>query len=541
MTHEELITLNEKNIRQALEDDGKHTTSTCVLEDISDTFISEVAKKSTESKTALRELFRKSPVWNEKLQALIINGTRTHDPDTNFIYDMASEILLEAVNIKKLEYNDMLMIAAYFSQLYDRNDPDSQKAKLDIIERIAPKAYAPNKKPSRVFKAICQSLGIADETAGSEFQKKYAQFADELSSKKISFKLFVSINPAHFLTMSNPKNDKRGCTLTSCHSLNSTEYTYNAGCSGYACDDVSIIAFTVADPTDAESLNNRKTTRQVFAYKPGNGVLLQSRLYNTYGGTRGAQSLSDVYRDLIQREISALENVPNLWKTGPSCGKYYNCVKVGEGFGGYTDWTYDEFDGKVSIRNDREKDYEPLVVGTYAHCICCGKKIYEGLYCEDCKNNEHCEDCGESCSETYTVYDAQGHERYVCDYCRDEYYTYCDRCGCYYPNTHVIQVSGDDYVCGNCLERYYTYCDICEEYHPNSDVFRVKDKYGDIINACHDCIEEEYIVCQHCGEYVHADCTYTVINPDTNEKTVVCHDCKEKHYSDIEERKEVCA
>ena len=42
--------------------------------------------------------------------------------------------------------------------------------------------------------------------------------------------------------------------------------------------------FTVADPADKETLNNRKTTRQVFAYKPGNGLLLQSRMYNTSGG-----------------------------------------------------------------------------------------------------------------------------------------------------------------------------------------------------------------------------------------------------------------
>lgn len=72
--------------------------------------------------------------------------------------------------------------------------------------------------------------------------------------------------------MSNPKGDHRGTTLTSCHSFNSTEYEYNNGCTGYARDKVSFIAFTVADPADKETLNNRKTTRQVFAYKPGNGA-----------------------------------------------------------------------------------------------------------------------------------------------------------------------------------------------------------------------------------------------------------------------------
>ena len=50
-------------------------------------------------------------------------------------------------------------------------------------------------------------------------------------------------------------------------------------------------------------------------YKPGNGLLLQSRLYNTYGGTSGEQADSNLYRDLIQRELSDLEHAPNLWKT----------------------------------------------------------------------------------------------------------------------------------------------------------------------------------------------------------------------------------
>ena len=288
MTINEIIELNKKNIRKALDDYGMHTGSTEVLDDISDDFINIVAEKSAKAKTALRELFRKSPVWNEELQALIINGTRTHDPDYGYIAELGYEILKPAVTEDKITNGEKCDIVWYFS---NPEDPEQiRNAHLDAIKRIAPKAYAPNKKPSRIFKAICKELGVVDETAGSDFQKYFALFADELSSKKIEFKLFVSINPAHFLTMSNPKWDERGSTLTSCHSLNSTEYTYNCGCSGYACDDVSFIAFTVADPTDAESLNNRKTTRQVFAYKPDNGVLLQSRLYNTSGGTRGAQS-----------------------------------------------------------------------------------------------------------------------------------------------------------------------------------------------------------------------------------------------------------
>ena len=62
-----------------------------------------------------------------------------------------------------------------------------------------------------------------------------------------------------------------------------------------------------ADPDVPETLNNRKTVRQIFAYQPGNGLLLQSRLYNTSGGVRGAHEDSKLYRDLIQRELAELE------------------------------------------------------------------------------------------------------------------------------------------------------------------------------------------------------------------------------------------
>lgn len=326
ITEGQIIEQAEQNIRQALQDYRKHTTQTEALDDVSDTFIRNLARDSSFAKRELRELFSRSPVWDEKLDALVINGTRTHDPDYDRVRSLATEILYPAVEraeTGKDRYYKIYNAIDFFSYPYNGC---LQEAGSQAISELAPKAYEPGKKRSRVFKALCVSLGVADEAAGSEFQKLYAQFADELSARQIGFKLYVSINPAHFLTMSNPKADSRGCTLTSCHSFNSTDYQYNNGCSGYARDHVSFIAFTVDDPDNPELLNNRKTTRQVFAYRPGNGLLLQSRMYNTSGGTHGAQGDSKLYRDLIQREISMLEGVPNLWKTYPYCGGHEGCV-----------------------------------------------------------------------------------------------------------------------------------------------------------------------------------------------------------------------
>ena len=297
---DKLKELMRNNIWTALEDYFRHADSDDVYENISEQFVERLASDSILSKRALRQLFSKSQGWDENLQAIVINGTKTHNPDYILVHNLANSILRPVkwdADCDKLNLIDRAI--CFFSRPNDKADEY-----IDAINQLAPHAYAPRKKRSRIFKAICDSLGVTDLSAGSSFQHLFAQFADELSTKKIDFKLFMSINPAHFLSMSNPKRDSRGSTLTSCHSFNVLDCDYNCGCSGYARDDVTFIVFTASNPDKAETLNNRKTTRQLFMYKPFNGLLLQSRLYNTHGGTCGAQAESKLYRDLVQRELS---------------------------------------------------------------------------------------------------------------------------------------------------------------------------------------------------------------------------------------------
>lgn len=77
MEMQEVISRAERNIRQALRDYGAHTSQTDVLDDVTDEFIYRLAADSSYAKQGLRKLFSKSPVWNEELDALVINGTRT--------------------------------------------------------------------------------------------------------------------------------------------------------------------------------------------------------------------------------------------------------------------------------------------------------------------------------------------------------------------------------------------------------------------------------------------------------------------------------
>lgn len=488
MEMQEIIERAEANIRQALNDYGAHTRQTDVLDDVTDTFIERLAKDSSYAKQDLRELFSKSPVWDAKLDALVINGTRTHNPDYDRVYQLAVQILEKPLRSGNYDFDTVMNAISFFSNP-EANETYRERF-IAAIKQLAPKAYTPTRKLSRVFKSLCVALGVADETAGSEFQRLYAQFADELSAKKIGFKLFVSINPAHFITMSNPKCDRRGATLTSCHSFNSTEYSYNNGCTGYARDEVSFIVFTVNDPMDAETLNNRKTTRQIFAYRPGSGLLMQSRMYNTAGGVYGAAEDSKLYRDLVQREISMLENVPNLWKTYPTVGDRSDLVVVGEGFGGYTDWTYSDFDGRVSVRADCDLEYEnPLEVGTWGLCIVCGEETNDGVYCDGCRRGS---------------------------------YTYCDECEEYWPEDMVSYIDGEN-VCDSCREEYCSECDECGEWHLDR---RMYDAYrdGEEVRICSDCRDELYYCCDRCGDLHHRDDMQMVYRADGCED-YICEDC----------------
>lgn len=547
MTREELIDLQERNIRQALKDYGEHTYDHTILDDISDAFIERLARDSTDSKENLRELFRKSPTWNEDLQAIVVNGNRTHDPDANLIREGIVDLLFYTGKIPGFvgswfRNNDALDIPEFFT-LYDGNgdsheidttllrafyyfpllfekerenkvdlngDPLEDKY-IEAINTLAPGAYAPNKKPSRILKALCKAVGIADETAGSYFQKQFAIIADEMNSKQISFKLYLSINPAHFLTMSNPKDDERGTMLTSCHSLNSDDYTYNSGCVGYARDNTSFIVFTCADPENPETLNNRKTSRQVFAYRPGSGLLLQRRMYTTSGGTYGKAEDTTLYRDLVQREISMLEGGINSWITKDLPGDCSDYIIKGEDFGGYADWEYRDFDCHISFRKDLVRPGEdmlkvsPLMVGAPGLCVKCGEEVDgdTGLRCEDCGDGGLvCDRCGERIrrgDSYYTAINENGDNIYLCSNCYENETIYCDECDSIATTDAVTTVDGVN-LCPICYADRTAECLLTGERHLIRNMAFVCDRHGMlgyIYEDYHD--PRDFFDCPYCG------------------------------------------
>ena len=300
--------------------------------DISDAFIHRLATDATNAKSGLRDMFRQVDGWNEDLQAVILNGTQTHNPDNAKVYRLVSKLLDTA----PIDYSDRLIVAKHFFLRGVEKKPDF----VDALKYFIGKKYRADKKKSKLFNELAKAVGI--DTTSKEYKKLYAQLADELNGRQIDFKLFLSINPAHILTASNPIDDVRGECLVSCHSLNRDDFSYGTGNIGYARDNVTFVAFTVADPTKPELLNNRKNNRQLYHYKPNSGVLLQNRLYTSRGGVYGKNQTADLYRDLVQRTISQAECADNLWITrnyNDGCNDFDIGFDADKNFSGYSDWT----------------------------------------------------------------------------------------------------------------------------------------------------------------------------------------------------------
>ena len=535
------IELTEHQCRQAMEDYSRYVINdhdyyekmdSC----ISDRFYKRLAKDSVIAKSGLRDFFEQSENYDPILDAIVLKADKDKEPNILRIHQLVLEILDSAIKNNTISKSLAAEIAAFCeftnNSLKQANPYGYNENIKRIIENFPDlyrnNRYDENRRRSRVFKSICDRLKVTDNSKGSEFQIKFAELADEMNAKTIPFRLYLSINACHFLTMSNPKGDRRGNMLTSCHSFNSTEYDYNNGCIGYARDSVTMIAFTVDDNNfSEEALNNRKTSRQLYMYMPHNFTLLQSRLYNTHGGTSGEQETTKLYRHMIEREISKLEGLPNLWAlkkaTSQDSRKYYF---TNGNFGGYPDWEYTEFDPRLAIHKNADRTkLKKMQIGAAGLCINCGCENSDGLYCNSCNDEEsefYCDCCGEyRTGQRFFAYE-NGSEITICEECKDEYYHACDDCGRLVHWDMICDTVYDTQICDGCALTHYTECRECGDVVKNEDAVTVYDKDGNEIRICRQCLKDFYQKCDSCGKYYKPDMLHKVF--DTEEKHV-CDTC----------------
>lgn len=402
------------------------------------------------------------------------------------------------------------------------------------------KKYLPQMNPTigtkttRMVNKICEYLGF---TKLPDYNREFAKYADALSPIKIKRHTILSVNPLDYLTMSF------GNSWASCHTIDKTnkrhmpnDYSgcYSSGTVSYMLDSTSMVLYTVdASYQGDEYWNEPKITRQMFHY--GEDKLVQSRLYPQTNDANGEAYTP--YRNLVQEIIATVFNFPNLWTI--KRGTELMCDLVDSYGTHYRD--YYNFDSCVMSRRKGIENENHIAVGATPICVECGYGHSNSecincchdnskYVCEDCgrviededdaiyiDGNYYCRDCCSycDCCNEYHLGDShyiRSESQYVCNYCLDEYYRYCEECEEYEDKNDCTYVeSVDGYVCNNCLEEFFSLCDDCGQYYRDA---LTKTENGNYV--CDDCLEENYFYCEECCEYCHIDkkvegkniCTY---------------------------------
>ena len=116
----------------------------------------------------------------------------------------------------------------------------------------------------------------------------------------------------------------------------------------------------------------------------------------------------------------------------------------------------------------------------------------------------YCFECGRELRDHETMYNI-GNEDYICEDCRNDYYTYCEDCEELVHVDDIISVDNNRYVCEECSGNYCT-CDHCErlysEHHIAINTIA--------ITLCDYCYSDYYFTCAECGDIVHLDYGETV-------------------------------
>lgn len=394
---------------------------------------------------------------------------------------------------------------------------------VNFINKYVPWAKATiGTKTTRMVNKICDYLGY---TKLPDYNREFAKYADALSPIKIKRHTILSVNPLDYLTMSF------GNSWASCHTIDKTNrrgmpdnYSgcYSSGTVSYMLDSTSMVLYTVdASYQGDEYWNEPKITRQMFHY--GEDKLVQSRLYPQCNDSNGEAYTP--YRNLVQEIIATVFNFPNLWtiKRGTelmqefidSCGTHYR--------------DYYSFPSCVMSRRKGVENENHITVGANPICVECGythsnsecincctdnSKItcaHCGCVCDEddveyINGEYYCHDCCSycDCCQEYYVGDShyiRSENQYVCGYCLDEYYRYCEECEEYEDKNDCTYVeSVDGYVCNSCLEQYFSYCDDCGCYYRDTLTRTENGHY-----VCDDCLEENYFYCDVCEEYCHID------------------------------------
>ena len=353
------------------------------------------------------------------------------------------------------------------------------------------------------------------------YKYQYALFCDAISPLKIKRHTIISANPIDYWTMSF------GNSWASCQTIdgknkrgmeNSYHGMYMSGTTSYMLDGTTLIMYTVDSDYNGNDFE-LQPKMQRCNFHIGEDKMIQGRVYPD-GRDGGNGSLSEQFRNVMQKVVADMYNVPNLWflkKGTNSCEEY----EVSEGTN-YKDYEcYD--DCTVSLLKDENGNCNrnSIVIGHSPICPVCGceHEQEESLCCEDCKNDGYvrCAVCGDRVREEDAIYcEDNGH--YYCDEScanRDDV-VYCENVdewhSSYSDEVHLSDYTG---------EYFYGYDYILTE---NGNVYMDEDEAmndGYLVTSNGEWYpEDEFHYCEHCGRHAHES--------EWNEELGCCVDCEDE-------------
>lgn len=184
---------------------------------------------------------------------------------------------------------------------------------------------------------------------------------------------------------------------------------------------------------------------------------------------------------------------------------------------GYLIHDVDNYDNRMDNVTFTLPDYDHSIG---ACCAMCGDYEEEddmyyvedrGYICEYCFNRHYfyCNRCGETFNQS-ELCNCDGND--YCETCASvKGYTVCDDCQEYTQDYHVT-VDGQT-LCANCADAQgYKYCDVCGECHDDNVTVD-----GEEINTCETCASGRYDLCDDCHGYTD--------NPLETHTGYICETC----------------
>ncbi|MCF8346831.1 MAG: hypothetical protein K9G38_06435 [Bacteroidales bacterium] len=344
-----------------------------------------------------------------------------------------------------------------------------------------------------------------------KFTKFYNRYVRTENDPEFDFQRFydrlktaecvISIHPMDFIGASEDSSFSSCLAIDSCHHTATTAYLR---------DDFTVMAYT----TDGK----KKIGRQ-FIYFDCFYIIMG----NIYGAI--SKPLQEKIRKYIEEKYAKYLEVSNKWVISRnktiSEDNLYNCGHSNNDHGEFSVY----FDQAVSaaIRykektdnfDDLSLDFEDGL-DRYGDSTSSG---YIGLrYCSCCEETVD----GEL---TYTE------DGEVCDYCLNNYYTYCYECErYYYENTPMYYIEDENHhICESCYnDNDYGFCEKTEAYYSRDKLMEVIDSDGNLMIVHEDYAAEHFHFCDSCEKYFEKSTT------ETSDGFCVCNLCLDKDYELID-------